>query len=301
MKRITSIEIIPANRQEILPGFSDDFPHIVSRAEIDRYPGSYAPWHWHGAVELFRIESGELEYNTPNARMIFPAGSGGLVNSGVPHMSRSVSRGTETIQLLHLFDPVLVSGPQNGRIAEKYVLPLLASGCEIIPLQPGSKAMELLDRSFRLDPNEHGYELRIRAALSEIWLQLAAGIPEDGNNAANGKTSDKLKRMMIYVHEHYPEAIRIADLSASAFISERECYRLFREHLHCSPLEYITGCRLQAAREMLRGGNDPITAICHRCGFSTSSHFGKTFAESFGCTPSQYRRNWQDYDKKGRK
>lgn len=53
------------SREESLPGFSSDFPYIASRAELDKYPGQFVPWHWHQAVELFFIESGSLEYYTP--------------------------------------------------------------------------------------------------------------------------------------------------------------------------------------------------------------------------------------------
>lgn len=303
MKQITSIEILPASKQEILPGFSESFPHIMSRAEINQYSGSCVPWHWHKAIELFYIESGELEYNTPGKRMVFPAGSGGLVNSGVLHMTRPQANTTATAQLLHLFDPEFISGTPDGRIAEKYVLPLLESGCEIIPLYPDNagKLLDLLQLSFRLDENQHGYELELRARLSDIWLQIAQMAVPARHEANPAKSSNRLKRMMVYVHDHYPEHIHISDLAAASFSSERDCYRLFHDYLHCSPLEYIVSFRLQKACEMLRYRNDSITAVAQACGFGTSSHFGKRFAESFGCTPRQFRKHWQDRDKNSHK
>ena len=297
MKRITSIEILPGDNREILPGFSEAFPYICSRAEINRYSGSLAPWHWHNVAELFYIESGELEYSTPGRKMIFPAGSAGFVNSGILHMTRPLPGSDETVQLLHLFDPLLISGAQGGRIAEKYVIPLQTCGCEILFIPPEHPLADELKRSFLLQEGDRGFELRIRAALSEIWLQLMDLADAHGETGGASQTGDRLKPMMVYVHRNYPRAIRISDLADAGFCSQRECFRLFRDQLHCTPLEYIISYRLQKAGERLRETHEPITCIAQGCGFSTSSHFGKIFASHFGCTPSQYRRFWQDHDK----
>lgn len=301
MKRITSIEILSRDNREILPGFSDSFPYISSRAEINRYFGSHVPWHWHSAAELFYIESGELEYSTPGRKQIFPAGSAGFVNSGVLHMSRPAEGSLETVQLLHLFDPALISGIPGGRIAETYVIPLQTSGCELLFIPPDHPLAEALKQSFRLREGERGFELRIRAALSEMWLQLI-DLADAGADAAGApKASDRLKCMMVYVHRNYSRKISIADLADAGLVSKRECHRLFRDQLHCTPLEYITSYRLQMAGERLRNSHESITGIAQSCGFSTSSHFGKIFSARFGCTPCQFRRFWQDRDKKRRK
>ena len=105
IKTVTADIIHEADRQEELPEYSEDFPYIMTRAEIDRFPQSYVPWHWHQAVELFYMESGELEYHTPGGTVCFPVGSGGIVNSGVIHMTRPHLEKGETVQLLHKESP----------------------------------------------------------------------------------------------------------------------------------------------------------------------------------------------------
>ena len=41
----------------------------------------------------------------------------------------------------------------------------------------------------------------------------------------------------------------------------------------------------------------PITEIAYECCLCSSSYFGKTFREAFGCTPGGYRHNWHDCDR----
>ena len=177
MKNIHSIEFYTGSKEELLPGFEKDFPYIASRAELDKYIGHYVPWHWHKTVELFYMESGSIEYDTPGGKLLFPAGSGGIVNSNVLHMTKAISQKEKNIQLLHIFDVSLLAGEQGSRIEQKYIAPIItAPQIEVIPLFPGNaeeeRILKLLAASFRLSSDEFGYEIKLRETLTEIWLML---------------------------------------------------------------------------------------------------------------------------------
>lgn len=302
MKTIQSIAFHPGSREELLPNFDREFPYIASRAEIDKYIGRSVPWHWHKTVELFYMESGALEYNTPGGKICFPAGSGGLVNSNILHSTRALSRTGRTVTFVHLFDTSLIAGEQGGRIEQKYILPLkAASRIEIIPLFPDDpaqkKILDLILQSFYIPCDSFGYEIKLREALSEIWLMLfeqSRSLPI--RNDTSDRSNDKIKQMMIYIHEHYSEKISVSQLAAAAYLSERECYRVFHGCLHMTPVDYIKTYRLQAACRMLTQSHEPITAVSQACGLGSSSYFGKVFREYAGFSPSEYRQKWQDID-----
>ena len=181
MKTITADRIHEQDRQEDLPDYSEDFPCIISRAEIDKYPQRYVPWHWHQPVELFYMESGELEYHTPGGVTRFPTGTGGLVNSGIIHMTRPRAEKGETVQLLHIFDPFFLADSPQGRIARLYVLPYLNSNFEILSFSPSIpeqwELLSMLRDSFQIDENQTGFEITLRAALSAIWLKILDIMP----------------------------------------------------------------------------------------------------------------------------
>lgn len=302
MKNIHSIEFYTGSKEELLPDFANDFPYIASRAELDKYIERYVPWHWHKAVELFYMESGSLEYDTPGGKLLFPAGSGGMVNSNVLHMTKAMSKTEKNIQLLHIFDVSLLAGEQGSRIEQKYITPFIAvPQIELIPLFPGNaaeeKILKLILEAFHISSNEFGYEMRLREALSEIWLRFfELSHPIREKKGEHSKSNDKIKLMMIYIHEHYQEKISIPELAAAAYLSERECFRVFHDCLHTTPVEYIKAYRLQIACQMLVRGQEPVTVISHACGLGSSSYFGKVFREYAHCTPSEYRRKWQDCD-----
>lgn len=302
LKNIQHIEFHKGSKEELLPDFAADFPCISSRVALDKYPGRSVPWHWHRPVELFYMESGILEYSTPGGKILFPAGSGGMVNSNILHMTRTAAQSEETLQLLHIFDVSLLAGEQGSRIQEKYFAPVItAPQLEMIALFPEDpeqeKILRLLRSTFRFSEKEFGYEIKMREALSEIWLMLFEHArPVLSKSGRSDKNNDKIKRMMAYIHEHYSEKISIPELAAAAYLSERECFRVFHDCLHMTPAEYMKSCRLQAACRMLAYGQEPVTIIGHACGLGSSSYFGKVFREYAHCTPTEYRAKWRDSD-----
>ncbi len=302
MKNIQNIEFHTGSKEELLPDFENEFPYIASRAYLDKYISRSVPWHWHKAMELFYMESGALEYYTPGGKVCFPAGSGGLVNSNVLHATKAISQSEKNIPILHIFDASLLAGEQGGKIEQKYFAPIVtAPQIEILPLFPENAAqkeiLKLIREAFRFSGKEFGYEIKLRESLSEIWLLLfEQAAPMLAKGGAYNKSNDKIKLMLIYIHEHYSEKISIPELAAAAYLSERECFRVFHNCLHMTPAEYIKNYRLQIACQMLARGKEPITAVSHACGLGSSSYFGKVFREYAHCTPSEYRERWQDRD-----
>lgn len=296
MKDIRNILFHAGSKEEFLPGFSTEFPYIATRVFIDHYIGRFVPWHWHKAVEIFYMESGTLEYCTSKEKWVFPAGSGGMLNSNVLHSTKALERTEGTIQILHIFDTSFLAGEHGSRIEQKYILPLAtALQVEMIPLYPKNpkeaEILMLIKDAFRLKEQDFGYEIELREALTKIWLLLfEQARAQMENKEEYDKNNDKIKEMMIYIHEHYDRKISVEELAASAFLSERECFRVFRSCLHMTPMEYMKNYRLQMACQMLTRGQASVTEIGQACGLGSSSYFGKVFREYAHCTPLEYRR-----------
>ena len=288
MQHINGIQFRYGTNEELLPGFSDDFPYISSFIEFDE---KYSiPWHWHKTVELFYIDSGVLEYFTPRGRYVFSQGECGFVNANVLHRTEVPSSSDGVRQMLHIFDPSFISGGYNNRIASKYVIPLILSSVDIIKFEGGDeKIIDSIKAAFSLDENMMGYELRLRFLLSDVWMMLLSSrqIPSDVSSTSDSDA--RIRKLLGYVFEHYGERISIENLAAYANMSQRECYRIFRERLHISPVEYINSYRIQIACQMLISSEKTITEIGQSCGLGSSSYFGKVFKAKMGYTPEHFR------------
>lgn len=301
MRNIQRIELVAGSKEELLPDFSSDFPYIATRAELDKYMEPAVPWHWHKTVEIFYMESGTLEYTTPNGKWVFPAGSGGMVNSNVLHTTSFRNKECANIQLLHLFDPVLIAGEHGSRMDTKYIHPLTGTCVEMIALYPDDPVhadiLKDIRQAFEVSDTQWGYELELRHRLAAIWLKLfELARPAMNSKPSSDGTDDKVKSMMAYIHEHFQESISVEQLARAAHVSKRVCFRLFQDHLHMTPVAYMRSYRLRKACQMLTKGKDPITQIAYSCGLGSSSYFGKIFREQLGCTPAEYRKKWHDSD-----
>lgn len=295
MQDIFDIKLQTGSKEERLPGFTTEFPYIASRVFFHKERRLFVPWHWHSAIELFYVEKGSIEYHTPSGTCIFPEGSARMVNSNVLHMTISSKNEPETVQLLHLFDPIFIAGDIGSRIERNYISPIInASELEFVSLYPDCKKHEAFIKqihdSFLLSDSESGYELKLRSVLSEIWLsffELAQPLLKNRNH--NNRHSDKIKLMLSYIQTHFTEKLTVSEIASSAYLSERECYRIFKNYLHVSPIDYLNSYRIQVACQMLQTGTQSITYISHECGVGSSSYFGKLFKEYVGCTPLEYR------------
>lgn len=273
------------SREQFHPDLEEDFPCITSQVKIDEYQDRMVPWHWHEEVELFYIEEGILEYDFPKRSMLFPKGSGGFVNSNLIHKTQS--HVPHTVQNLHIFNASLIGGAPGSRIGQKFVAPLItAPQIEIVPFFPDSpvqlELLTMLRESFQLKKEQPDYEIRLRNILSSIWcgiFNLAA--PSLSHPAAADKVNDKLKAMIIYIHEHYAGKISVRQIASAAFISDRECFRSFQSYLSVTPAEYVRNYRIQKSCRLLAETSLPVTSVGLSCGFESTSYFIKTFREKW--------------------
>ena len=51
MKTIDRLIFKTGSKEELLPGYSEQFLHIASRVALDKYVERCVPWHWHNTLE----------------------------------------------------------------------------------------------------------------------------------------------------------------------------------------------------------------------------------------------------------
>jgi AraC-like DNA-binding protein len=82
----------------------------------------------------------------------------------------------------------------------------------------------------------------------------------------------------------------VTALARAARCSAAELSRLFRREIGDSPGAWLRRRQISAAKRLLRGGAQEVTAVALACGFPSSQHFATRFRQATGLTPSAYRR-----------
>lgn len=104
---------------------------------------------------------------------------------------------------------------------------------------------------------------------------------------------EQIQQTIEFIEEHLNEEINIENLAKMASLSPFYYQRLF-SHLVKKPVaEYIKLRRMAKATETLLQRDKRILDIALDLGFSSHEHFSRTFKDTFGMTPDDYRKNPQ--------
>ena len=90
-----------------------------------------------------------------------------------------------------------------------------------------------------------------------------------------------------YLEDRYAEDVSLEDLSGVTGLSRYHLIRVFKEAVGLPPHAYLTGVRLNRAKELLTAGV-PVGEVAAKVGFADQSHLTRRFKGTFGVTPGRF-------------
>ncbi|MEC0093333.1 response regulator transcription factor [Paenibacillus macquariensis] len=108
--------------------------------------------------------------------------------------------------------------------------------------------------------------------------------------AADHKESNRLQKLLDYMHEHYADQLTLAELSKYFHFNTSYLSSYFSAHMNEGFSEYLNRIRIEKAMELLNDDSITISEISGRVGYSDHSYFCKVFKKFTGDSPSSYRR-----------
>ena len=100
----------------------------------------------------------------------------------------------------------------------------------------------------------------------------------------------KVVRALEYIREHFNEEIVINDLAARLDMSPSYFSSTFKKEVGQSTMQYITGLRMERAREYLESTDQSVAVIAKNVGYEDIQYFFRVFKKATGMTPLQYRQ-----------
>jgi len=88
---------------------------------------------------------------------------------------------------------------------------------------------------------------------------------------------------------HARESVSIEALALRSHLSERQLKRRFKQATGLSPLSYIQGLRIEAAKHALQTSNQQVEAVARAVGYEDVRFFRQLFKRLTGLSPSEYR------------
>ena len=99
-------------------------------------------------------------------------------------------------------------------------------------------------------------------------------------------------KIVSFLQENFTENFSVDELCKRFFLSEKTLYKIVKESTGVTVNGYVTGLRMQKARELLESTDVSVTEVASETGYYDYNYFIRVFRKSFGISPLQYRKRY---------
>jgi AraC-like DNA-binding protein len=136
---------------------------------------------------------------------------------------------------------------------------------------------------------ERLYAEELTNALAVHLLRRYAACRHTAPEMTGGLSPAKLRRTIVYIHEHLEQELSLTTLAAVVHLSPDHFARLFKQATGQTPHQYVLGCRIVRAKQLLAETDMPLSAIGLEVGCTDQSYFTALFRKHVAMTPKAYR------------
>lgn len=127
------------------------------------------------------------------------------------------------------------------------------------------------------------------ADLLQSCIQVLEPKKPPAETVASVLPSARIQKILDYINQNIGNPISRESICRELYISENYLSRTFTKEMGMTLVDYITECRINKAKELLRTTDLTVTNICTQVGYNYAAYFTKIFKEKTGMTPNQYR------------
>jgi AraC-like DNA-binding protein len=176
-----------------------------------------------------------------------------------------------------------------------------------VPTALPTKYVELMPHFHANDPLLHHIALVLRAtsnadsaterlyaevltnALAVHLLRRYAACKHTEHKLTGGLSPAKLRRTIAYIQAHLEQELSLTTLASLVHLSPDHFARLFKQTTGQTPHQYVLGCRIACAKQLLAETDMPLSAIGLQVGCTDQSYFTALFRKHVTMTPKAYR------------
>ncbi len=100
-----------------------------------------------------------------------------------------------------------------------------------------------------------------------------------------------VSKAKLYLQANYGKEISLDDVSREVNVSPYYFSKLFKEEAGVNFIEYLTGLRIEKAKQLLKDAGKSIKEISAEVGYVDPNYFSRIFKKQTGMTPREYRES----------
>lgn len=151
---------------------------------------------------------------------------------------------------------------------------------------------QIINRLLTLFVEQHpSKDLFIDFMLKELLIRI---LQADSKKVHTEQTTalssnNRLAFVIEYIRANITEPLSVELLSQKAYMSESHFFKVFKNELGVSPIDFVNNERIRLAASLLHEPDTKMTEICMACGFNSLSYFNRVFKKAKSLSPSEYR------------
>lgn len=268
---------------EFTEPFSCDFTTSQMAGNVD--------FHMHNSHEIYLLLDGHIQYFVENA--CYHLNPGSLILFSNREIHKAINAGSEAFTRLVI------------HVNPAFIRPYCTPDTNLLDCfhrEPAKGNLVLLSREEYQELLTHAHTLKnaIKNRCSygsdltavTILIQILIQINRAWQKTSASRTAPRPHRaqaIMSYIDENLTAPMTLDSISQALSLDKYYISHLFKSETESSIFHYIVVKRVALAKELLSQGHT-VSEACHLSGFNDYSNFIRTFRQTTGYTPGQFKR-----------
>lgn len=263
------------------------------------YPeGFFVERHWHRGIEILKVREGSYTVEVNLEDLLLEKGEICVINSEELHQIRGNAR-TSRHEVI-IFQPEILGFRYEDAFQKRLVEPLVSMQDSFVHrIRREDAGYAEIDRLFsqvteagKRQEEDWYFDAKLEM-LRMVRSLKKCGFTQPTRStlgAAEKEKTDRYKRIVSYMEEHYMEKVTLEDLAETAQCNPQYLCHFFKEIAGVPPMQYLIGYRIERAKEELAHSTKTVLEISLDCGFENVSYFIRQFKKATGMTPGKCRQ-----------
>jgi len=249
---------------------------------------------YHPETKIEMVISGSITMEIEGVRQLFSQGDIYIIPPNTVYRRISYSKDVNLRNVVFL--PAAIAPTPEHFFYREFVEPLMEQRLIFPPLlQPGHPAYDTVrEQILSLDDCKiytSNYKAKRYALLIHICTALLPYCQViDSVKPVPNVPNETVRNCMRFIHNHYYQKITLQRIANICHLNSHYLCDLFKSYMGQTIFEYLARYRIEAAAELLKKEDLPVSRVAEMVGFCSESLFYQKFKAFTGTTPLTYRK-----------
>ncbi len=250
------------------------------------------PIHWHDLLEINFVIQGELDIVRNNRTFHVQTGEMMVLNRDDIHSVESRSEDLLYIQLHfdlekynqylpEIWTALFYCSPEEDDIISQNLKTEMKGHI--------SRILRLMSEQMRNIDAENKIVYYSIDILSSLKMGFLATI--DSNAQRYDEQMKRVWKAIDYIYDNCHRRLTLHEVASQIYVSDDYLTRLLKKSNGMGFEQFVAFVRAELSIKFLLNTDMNISDITFECGFSAPRYYNAAFLKSYGCTPSEYRKN----------